>query len=39
MKTILIVGGSGFMGAYFTEYFVAKGYKVIHQPVSSMKMW
>ena len=29
MKTILIVGGSGFMGANFTEYFVAKGYKVI----------
>ena len=29
MKTILIIGGSGFMGANFTEYFVAKGYKVI----------
>ncbi|WP_049292013.1 NAD-dependent epimerase/dehydratase family protein [Franconibacter helveticus] len=29
MKTILIVGGSGFMGANFTEYFVNNGYKVI----------
>lgn len=29
MKNILIVGGSGFMGANFTEYFLGKGYNVI----------
>jgi UDP-glucose 4-epimerase len=29
VKNILIIGGSGFMGANFTEYFLGKGYKVI----------
>ncbi|WP_459175812.1 NAD-dependent epimerase/dehydratase family protein [Ewingella americana] len=30
METILIVGGSGFMGANFTEYFVNNNYRVIN---------
>ena len=30
MQTILIVGGSGFMGTNFTEYFVNNNYRVIN---------
>ncbi len=29
MKTILIIGGAGFIGSNFSEYFLDKGYKVI----------
>ena len=28
-KTILITGGAGFIGSNLTEYFLAKGYKVV----------
>lgn len=30
MKTILIIGGSGFMGTNFTEYFLKKNYRIIN---------
>ena len=28
MKTVLMIGGAGFMGCNFSEYFLEKGYKV-----------
>ena len=38
MKTILIVGGAGFMGCNFSEYFLEKGYKVIIYDIKKSKI-
>ena len=38
MKAILIVGGAGFMGCNFSEYFLEKGYKVIIYDIKKSKI-
>lgn len=38
MKKVLIVGGAGFMGCNFSEYFIKKGYQVISYDIKKSKI-
>lgn len=38
MKTILMVGGAGFMGCNFSEYFLKKGYKIISYDIKESRI-
>ena len=38
MQTILIVGGAGFMGCNFSEYFLKKGYKIINYDIRESRI-
>lgn len=38
MKKVLIVGGAGFMGCNFSEYFIKKGYKVVSYDIKKSKI-
>ena len=38
MQTILMIGGAGFMGCNFSEYFLDKGYKIISYDIKESRI-
>lgn len=38
MKTVLMIGGAGFMGCNFSEYFLKKGYKVVSYDIKESRI-
>ena len=38
MKTVLMIGGAGFMGCNFSEYFLKKGYRVISYDIKESRI-
>ena len=38
MKTVLMIGGAGFMGCNFSEYFLEKGYRVISYDIKESRI-
>lgn len=38
MQTVLMIGGAGFMGCNFSEYFLNKGYKVISYDIKESRI-
>ena len=38
MQTILIIGGAGFMGCNFSEYFLKKGYRIISYDIKESRI-